>query len=54
MTHEEAKKMGATHYGLCEKTNVVYLRRYRNKWEKIGDDGEWRYLIFTLSNIKPL
>ena len=54
MTHKEAKKMGATHYGLCNSNHVVYLRRHRNKWEKIGDDGEWRYLIFTLRDTKPL
>lgn len=54
MTKEEAKKMGATHCGFCDKNNIVYLRKYHNKWEKIGNDGEWRYLIFTLRDIKPI
>ena len=57
MTIEEIRKNkpnGATYYGFDDKDNIVYLRKHRNKWERFDEFNEWRYLIFTLRNTKPL
>lgn len=57
MTIEEIRKnapSGSTHYGFDGKDRVVYLRKHRNRWEGSDNLNEWRYLIFTLRDTKPI
>lgn len=55
MTHEEAKKMGATHYNDEFKSNgdVIYLRKHQGVMQYIDYSGEWSDLLFNMP-CKPI
>lgn len=55
MTHEEAKKMGATHY--CDFYNHITYYKV-DEWIELWDEEEWVYFdelsTIKLHNLKPL
>lgn len=54
MTHEEDKKMGATHY-LDDNGEVDYIKKYKNGYAIYLDGHGWVHLVDELDEaIKPL